>query len=338
MKRSILPLAVIASVLGLLAGVYASRPAESSPPPVPPARATPAADAAGRPADGPIAACTFPLRWRVARIDSEFGLSAVDASATVERAAGLWERATGRELFERDDAAGFPIAFVFDGRQAAANELAEQRAAIAEREREILAQEAGLSARRDRFNREQAEYTSRLNAFNQWAASHNAVVRQWNRDGNIPDEILSELRANDDRLRLEEAKLSQEGRVVQAEGDALSADLDAFADQVEEHQRRADMLDRVFATGSVLAGRFLQGATADGRVIPTLREIQIFQFDDLDHLELVMAHELGHSLGLSHAEQATAVMAEEHELAGASRANGIHAADLAALREICPQP
>jgi hypothetical protein len=335
-KRAFLPLAAIGSILALLAGVYASRPAESAPPP--PARATPAAAAAATLTDGPTADCTFPLRWRVARIDDEFGLSPDDATATVERAARLWEQATGRELFERDDAGGFPIAFVFDGRQAAANELAEQREALEQREREILAKEAGLTERRDRFNRVQAEYTSRLNAFNQWASSHNAVVRQWNRDGNIPDEILQELRANDDRLRLEEAKLDQEGKVIQAAGDSLNVELDEFAGEVEEHRRRTDMINRIFATGSVLAGRFLQGAMPDGRVIPTLREIQIFQFDNLDHLELVMAHELGHSLGLGHADQAIAVMAEEHELAGASRASGIHALDLALLREICPQP
>jgi hypothetical protein len=336
LKRSFLPLAAIASILGLLAGVYASRPAESSPPPpAPPPREAPVARPAG--AGGSAEACNVPLRWRIARIDSEFGLSAADANATAERAALLWESATGRELFVRDEQAGFPIAFVFDGRQAAAQELAAQREQFELREQELLAREAVLTEQRERFTRIQADFTSRLNAFNQWASSHNAAVRQWNRDGNIPEEILRELQANDDRLRLEEAKLSAEGRTVAALGDSLNAVLNAFQDEAEEHQRRVDALERIFATGSVLAGRYLEARSPDGRLLNGLREIQVFQFDDLDHLALVLAHELGHSLGLGHADQAAAVMAEEHELAGAVANAGIHANDLELLRERCPQ-
>jgi hypothetical protein len=335
-KAPILPLAAAASVLGLLAGVYASRPAESAPPPPPPPRETPAAAPA---ADGSEVTCAFPLRWRVARIDGEFGLSAADANATMERAAQLWEDSDGRDLFVRDDAAGFPVAFVFDGRQAATQELSERRAELDQQEAELLAEGEQLRERRDRFMRAHADYTNRRNAFNQWASSHNAVVRQWNRDGNIPQEILRELSANDDRLRLEQAKLEGEGTTLGAEEEALNAELADYDDRVGEHQRRTEALDRMSETGSVLAGRFLQGATPDGRLIATMREVQIFQFDDLEHLRLVMAHELGHALGLSHSDEPTAVMAEEHELAGAAGIpSGLHPSDAEALRERCPRP
>lgn len=338
MTRPTLPLAAAGSVLALLAGIYASRPVSSEPSAERAAtRESPAPTTPPRASGGSADACAFPLRWRVARVDTQFGLSPDEAVAAVERAAALWEEATGRSLFERDDAGGFPIAFVYDGRQAAAQERARQEAELDERTRAIESERARLEARTVRHRGIQADFESRRTVFNEWADRHNETVRQWNRDRSVPPEILRELRANDERLRQEEARLAEEGREIEAAGQALTADLDRFRRAVEEHNARGAALDRVFASGSVLAGRYLEARRRDGRVIPGAREIQIFQFDDAAHLRLVIAHELGHAMGLGHASRAEAVMSEEHERVGTTIGSGIHATDLELLGERCPE-
>src|SRR5690606_34673340 len=146
-----------------------------------------------------------------------------------------------------------------------------------------------------------ADFEARRTAFNERAARHNAAVREWNGVANVPPEVLRELRAADAALRDDERRLGGEGRALDAERQVLSADTDRFRRAAEAHAQMGDALDRVFAGGSVLAGRYLEARTRDGRVITGAREIQIFQFDDEEHLRSIVAHELGHAMGLAHA-------------------------------------
>jgi hypothetical protein len=58
--------------------------------------------------------CDVPLRWRIARVDRDFGLGEDEAAAFVQYAADLWQGAATRRLFVRDSIDGFPIRFVYD--------------------------------------------------------------------------------------------------------------------------------------------------------------------------------------------------------------------------------
>jgi len=334
LTRRILPLAAIASILALVAGLYANRPLQSERPvPEPPRRqATPPPDT-GSSAEP----CAFPLRWHVARLDSQFGLSRGEAIVAVEDAASLWNDATGRSLFLQDEAEGLPIAFVYDGRQAAAQERMRQRAQFEERARRIDVERAELEAMRERQAAARADYERRLTAFNEWSERHNEAVHQWNRDGDVPEEILRELRANDERLRIEERQLTEERREMEAEGQALAAEIERLGRMVDEQDSMGAALGRVFGSGSVLAGRYVEARTRDGRMIEGAREIHVLQFDDSDHLRLVIAHELGHSMGLRHTDNSVAVMRAEHELAGATATPAVASGDVALLRARCPE-
>ena len=269
-------------------------------------------------------------------MDSQFGLSRADVLRAVQAAVTLWEDATGADLFIHDEASGFPIAFVYDGRQATARERARLRSEHRARRNRIDEQQQELEARTRRIIDAQESQRQRLAEYNELAASHNAVIQRWNLATSIPEPILNQLTAAEDRLMLEEARLAEEGRKLEAAGDSLSEDAGRFRSTVEEHDRMGQALERVFAASPVLAARYLQLLTPDGRPLPG-REIQIFQFDSPSHLQLVMAHELGHAMGLKHPDDTVALMSEQHELAGATAEATVHAADLEMLRVRCPE-
>ncbi|WP_089942832.1 matrixin family metalloprotease [Candidatus Entotheonella palauensis] len=64
------------------------------------------------------------------------------------------------------------------------------------------------------------------------------------------------------------------------------------------------------------------------------RKAPIFQFHDMDDLLLVLAHEMGHALGLNHIEPPEAIM---HALMGSQNINDLAPtpADIEALQAMC---
>ncbi len=74
------------------------------------------------PTEGSAMPCQIPLGWRLARLDAEFGLDSAGAELALTEAAGMWEVAVGRPLFRHDPAAGMPVRFIYDERQARTDE------------------------------------------------------------------------------------------------------------------------------------------------------------------------------------------------------------------------
>ena len=334
MNRRILPLAAIASILALLAGLYASDSTRAG-------RQGTVAESAPPEADEGHAAsalpCGIPLGWRIARLDNGFGLARGEARAAIERAARLWEVAVGQRIFVHDEEARLLIAFVYDGRQAASTQKRRLHEELDRRSDSLEAEGAALSERQSRLVRDRSEYRRRIEDFEGRAASHNASVREWNRR-NPPADVVERLGAIGERLRLERIDLAEQGRDLETAGLLFSDDIDRLNATLADHGRAFDAMERASPAQSVRAGQFVEAVDIrNGRLVSSQREIHVFQFDDATHLDLVLAHELGHSLGLGHAPDPDALMSEELEHAGGGRSvTGIHPGDLALLRARCP--
>jgi hypothetical protein len=281
--------------------------------------------------------CAVPLRWRVARVDAGFGISDEEAARAMREAASLWERAAGRNLFEEDPDEGFPVRLVYGERQARAAEraaLVARADALASR---IEAQRTELAAREGTRRAREGRLAERARGLEARISRHNQVVREWNERGGPPASVEGE-------LARQALALAAERRAIEIAADSLAREAAALADEaarlaseIGEHASLVAALDAAPLASALEAGEYREAVRERGGRREASREIRVYAFTDRSEFVLVLAHELGHALGLGHSGTPGAVMSAEHVASERSRVLArLPEADLRALLAVCP--
>ena len=279
--------------------------------------------------------CAVPLAWRIARVDPRFGVSAPEAEAVVQDAARLWEEATGRRLFARDPEGGFPIRLVYDERQELLLEREDRERAIDSLRWRLGAERDALMARSGVHATAAAAHVDRATDLERRVAEHNATVRRWNELGNVPESRGVALASAGDALQREQDVLAAERSALEAQQASLSETEARLNQRLHEHQLSTEELAAAFPPSSVEAGEYRELVTrVDGRLESVSREIRLYRFASGADLRLLVAHELGHALGLGHTEDPSGVM---HASAVADQPVArLAATDVALFTSVCP--
>ena len=336
MRLRLASLAAALSVLGLFAWlVRARRAVEEGPPP----RAALAVDAEPRGGSGGSAVpCQVPLAWRIARVDPEFGIADDEAARALAEAMALWEAAVGRDLFRDGDEQGWPVRLVYDDRQARTAERQRLESEVAREAESLEVERAELDALIASRDRETAEHEGLARDLAARLAAHNESVRRWNERGGAPPDTVAASAAAGEALERERASLQDRERELEALRERVRSETARFQERVDRYNASVSELERRFPPTEVESGLYREAVLREpGRPESVSREIRIHRFDDHADLVRVLAHELGHALGLGHAGVEGGLMSEAY---GRGRvgpaAPVVGEEDVRSLGERCP--
>lgn len=279
--------------------------------------------------------CGIPVHFALAQVDPGFGLDRETVMTALVEAANLWQDTSGAILFlESDHALAMQVSLRFDERQQSANTrrslrggLERDRVRFEDDESMLLQWGERIEAARESHERAAAMLAAR-------ARAHEHDVSAWNAGRGERSE------ARRQALETESVLLRDALADLERAGLALNADVEAYNRRATDlRQRGADFQARVAryneasSASPVESGRYSY-APGEGR------RIEVYRAESYDELVLVLAHELGHALGIGHVDEPGAVMhAMLHEGGllepGRDRPLELSVADRAALVSVC---
>jgi len=269
--------------------------------------------------------CQKPITYSIVNLDPRFNLTKSELLDDIKRAEKIWEAPINRQLFESSPAGNLKINFVYDYRQQATDAMRKIGIVINDDRSTYDALKAKYDLLVASYNQEKTRVDALNAVYNADKIVYEKEVNYWNSHGGASKEeyiILEQKRADLNNqvatINQEETSLNELANTINSAGIILNKLIATLNLKVSAYNTANSLTGKEFNEGEYVND-------ASGAAI------NIFQFNDTNQLVRVLAHELGHALGLEHLNNPKAIMYYLNE--GVNEK--LTADDLAALKKAC---
>lgn len=272
-----------------------------------------------------IQPCEKPIQYSIGNIDPRFNLSKDDLIKVLGTAGNTWGKPLNKKLFEYSAAGDLKINFVYDYRQIATEDMAKIGVVINNDQSTYEILKAKYSSLKNSYLTEKTNNENLKAIYNTDKIAYEKDVVYWNSKGGAPRSEYTSLEQKRISLENQISMLNQSitttnelAKTLNSAGEVLNKLIESLNLQVGKYN----------TTGSSVGKNFNQGeyiSDSNGT------EINIYQFNNADQLERVLAHEFGHALGLDHIKNPKAIMYYINEGSNQELTND----DLSALKKEC---
>jgi hypothetical protein len=246
--------------------------------------------------------------------------------SAIQAGEAIWERGSTRNLFTYDEVNGsVVINLVYDYRQEAIDKLRSIGITISDTHSSYDQLKVKYDILHSTYDARKTAVEAAIADFQRRQDAYNQEVQIWNARGGAPKDIYS-------RLQGEKAALEVTRAQIQTQQEIFNSDVDTTNALATQLNRLANSLniaaEKYNSIGASTGGEFEEGVYESSLGD---QKINIYEFGDKSELVRVLAHELGHALGLGHVEDKSAIMYKLNQ----SSNEHLAPADLTELERIC---
>lgn len=274
----------------------------------------------------PPESCTDVIEFSIGEFDDRFGLTRSQFVKYIEQATKPWEKAAGKDLFKYSAIGDLKINLIYDNRQQFTEGLNVQSELI-DKDLEIFTKlKTEYDSLISRYDLIKADYESQLSTLSIRQADYNNRVNYLNERGGATSKEYADLNKEKEVLNRDIASLNKSKEDLNTTVSQINAIQPTLANMADKYNVKIRDYNLVVSLND--------DEFTEGEHVYDIRgnNINIYQFANPDKLVILLAHELGHTLGLGHVEDENALM---HYLNN-NKNPELNESDLAELKRVCP--
>ena len=244
--------------------------------------------------------CARPILYKIGNIDPKFGVKQEQLLKDLRSAEVVWEKPTGKNIFDYDPGGPLTVNFVYDTRQALKTQIDQQ-------EKSLTSQSGSLDSQIASYEKQVADFNSRSQQLN-------ADINYWNSQGGAPPDEYAKLLARQKDLQQEANRLNQLARSLNQKADNYNSGVVKINSTISTFNQE------------------LSVKPEEGLYTGSTNTIDIFFITNRNELIHTLAHEFGHARGLDHLDDPKAIMFPQTSLTVSATSGDVQALESACTK------
>lgn len=240
-------------------------------------------------------------------------------------AEAIWEKPLAKNFFNFTPIGGLKINLIYDYRQESTDELKKLGITIDGSYGAYDKLKAEYNSLIKKYDASKADLEKMASAYNSARKEYEQIVHAWNKKGGATAGEFKKLEAERLDLDAQGAKINQAQDDLNKIVSAINATVNVMNRLVKELNLKVENYNTI---GSSVGKEFQEGEYARDA---NGERINIYQFDSKNNLVRVLAHELGHALGLEHNDNPDSIMYRLNE----GKNEKLSTEDIQAVKSLC---